>query len=66
MRAFRDITEQVGEYRRLFTSFQRMVGTPQEKSLHVVEDMEATAKRLDATFDEYEKTVQSGEERQLF
>jgi len=66
MRAFRNITEQVGEYRRLFTSFQRVVGTPQEKSLHVVEDMEATAKRLDAAFSEYDKTVQSGEERQLF
>lgn len=66
MRAFRDITEQVGEYRRLFTSFQRVVNTPAEKTLHVVEDMEATAKRLEAAFADYDKTAESGEERALF
>jgi methyl-accepting chemotaxis protein len=66
MRAFRDITEQVGEYRRLFTSFQRVAGTPEEKTLHVVEDMDATAKKLDAAFGDYDKTAQSGEERALF
>lgn len=66
MRAFRDITEYVGEYRRLFTSFQRVVGTPEEKSLHVVEDLEATAVKLQTAFADYEKTVQAGEERTLF
>jgi len=66
MRAFRDITEHVGEYRRLFTSFQRVVGTPDEKSLHVVEDMEATAAKLDKSFAEYASTVQAGAGKELF
>ncbi|MEN3110933.1 methyl-accepting chemotaxis protein [Uliginosibacterium paludis] len=66
MRAFRDITEYVGEYRRLFTSFQRVVGTPEEKSLKVVEGMEETGARLQSSFAEYEKTVQAGEDRALF
>ncbi len=66
MRAFRDITEYVGEYRRLFTSFQRVVGTPEEKSLKVVEGMEETGARLQEAFAQYEKSVQAGEDRALF
>lgn len=65
MQAFRDITEQIGEYRRLLTSFNRVAGTPEEKSLHVLEDMTATAKKLDDAFDAYEKTVPEGEEKKL-
>ncbi|WP_018608118.1 HAMP domain-containing methyl-accepting chemotaxis protein [Uliginosibacterium gangwonense] len=66
MRSFRDITEHVGEYRRLFTSFQRVVNTPEEKSLHVVEDMEATAARLDKSFAEYAKTANDADGKALF
>lgn len=65
MQAFRDITEQVGEYRRLLTSFNRVAGTPEEKTLHVLEDMTATAKKLEDAFDAYEKTVSDGEEKKL-
>ncbi|SFN14163.1 methyl-accepting chemotaxis protein [Formivibrio citricus] len=65
MQSFRDITEQVGEYRRLLTSFNRVAGTPEEKSLHVLEDMTATAKKLEDAFDAYEKTVAEGEEKKL-
>jgi methyl-accepting chemotaxis protein len=66
MRAFRDITEYVGEYRRLFTSFQRVVGTPEEKSLHVVEDMNTTGDKLETAFADYGKTVQTGQGKELF
>lgn len=44
MQSFRDITQEVGEFRRLFTSFQRVVGTPEEAKLHVVADLDATEK----------------------
>ncbi len=65
MQAFRDITEHVGEYRRLVTSFNRVAGTPEEKSLHVLEDMSATVKKLEDSFDAYEKIVPEGEEKNL-
>ncbi|RIX49737.1 MAG: methyl-accepting chemotaxis protein [Rhodocyclales bacterium GT-UBC] len=65
MRAFRDITELVGEYRRLLTSFNRVAGTPEEKSLHVLEDMSATENKLDEAFAAYLKVVPAGEETRL-
>lgn len=65
MRALRDITEQVGEFRRLLTSFNRVAGTPEEKTLHVIEDMTATVQKLDSAFAVYEKIVPAGEEKRL-
>jgi methyl-accepting chemotaxis protein len=65
MRAFRDITELVGEYRRLLTSFNRVAGTPEEKSLHVLEDMTSTEKKLEEAFSAYMKVVPAGEETRL-
>lgn len=65
MRAFRDITELVGEYRRLLTSFNRVAGTPEEKSLHVLEDMASTENKLDEAFSAYLKVVPAGEETRL-
>ncbi len=65
MRAFREITEYLGEYRRVFTSFQRVVGTPDEAKLRVVEDMESNGAKLEAAFAAYAKTIRSPEERAL-
>ncbi len=65
MRAFRDITELVGEYRRLLTSFNRVAGTPEEKSLHVLEDMTSTEKKLAEAFSAYKQVAPAGEETRL-
>jgi len=65
MHAFRDITELVGEYRRLVTSFNRVAGTPEEKTLRVVEDMVATEKKLEDAFNAYLKVAAAGEEKEL-
>ena len=66
MRLFRDITQEVGEFRRLFTSFQRVVGTPDEAKLHVVADLVETEKRLRAVFEEYQQVAADPEQQQLF
>lgn len=66
MQTFREITEYVGEYRRLFTSFQRVVGTPDEAKLHVVEDMDKTAQKLESAFNHFATVVDPGEQKQLY
>lgn len=66
MQSFRDITQEVGEFRRLFTSFQRVVGTPEEAKLHVVADLDATEKRLQAAFQTYQQVAADPEQQKLF
>ncbi|WP_051229232.1 methyl-accepting chemotaxis protein [Paludibacterium yongneupense] len=65
MRELGNVSIQVGEYRRLITSFNRVAGTPEEKTLHVVPDMEATARKIDAAFDAYTALAQEPEDKRL-
>jgi len=65
MRYLGDVSVQIGEYRRLITSFNRVVGTPEEASLHVVADMEKAANNVDKAFDSYASVVDGEEDHRL-
>jgi methyl-accepting chemotaxis protein len=65
MRALGDVSVQVGEYRRLLTSFNRVAGTPEEKTLHVVPDMDETARKIEVAFDAYTRVASEAEDKRL-
>jgi methyl-accepting chemotaxis protein len=65
VRTLGTISVQVGEFRRLITSFYRVAGTPEETSLHVVPDMQATAEKIDTAFRTYAALSKDPQDKQM-